>query len=269
MLGQYGEPRRALLRRAFSDTVWFKAKADIFPGLVAGAIGAIVTYGLRHGSEGFRMSEITIPFLVVVVSVVGYWVVVNTGEFVWNLTQAGNRLTIERLTRELESRPAYDGADARCRLTAHAVLETQPVEDDPNSGWVHFVVELTGEASDRVRVDVFGTNGNLVDEDWRKEVITPWPVTWRLLPADPQIREAWREVIGRGHVNLARFRSTRSLRLTNIERPPDFAFNVGFRDEAEPIELFVKVSSGKSGVLLTKVVLQGGATAGVTSETIN
>jgi hypothetical protein len=87
-----------LLGRARQDTRWFKVKSDIAPAVVAAAATAFVTYSQQHDAEAFKMSDVTVPALAAVIALAAYWLVVNAGEFVWNLTQAGNRLEIARLT---------------------------------------------------------------------------------------------------------------------------------------------------------------------------
>lgn len=61
------------------------------------------------------MIDVTIPALVGIAAIAIYWVVVNSAEFLWNLTQAGNRVTIDQLQEELRDRSANGHA-------AHGVI---------------------------------------------------------------------------------------------------------------------------------------------------
>jgi hypothetical protein len=98
---------RELIVRAKCDTRWFSLKADIGPGIVVALAIAIATYVQQHGGEKFKMSDITVPLIAGLVALVGYWAVVNGAEFIWNLTQAGNRIAIEHL----RSRPPMEVAN--------------------------------------------------------------------------------------------------------------------------------------------------------------
>jgi hypothetical protein len=95
-----------LLGRAKRDTGWFKLKSDIAPNFLLSVVVAVVVYFEERGSEHFRTTDVTVPAIAGVVTLLGYWVVVNGLEFLWNLSQAGNRQIIDELRRAAEEKPS-------------------------------------------------------------------------------------------------------------------------------------------------------------------